>query len=46
MTQRIVVLGGGTGGTMAANRLDRLVDDAEITVVDRDDEHVYQPRMS
>ena len=47
MTLRIVVLGGGTGGTLAANRLRRLygVGEAEITVVDQDDRHVYQPGL-
>jgi sulfide:quinone oxidoreductase len=43
---RIVILGGGTGGTLTANRLQRLYgDDAEIVVVDRDDRHVYQPGL-
>jgi len=47
MTHRIVVLGGGTGGTLTANRLRRLYseDEAEITVVDQDDRHVYQPGL-
>lgn len=46
MSQRIVILGGGTGGTLVANRLRRrLGPDARITVVDRDDEHVYQPGL-
>ena len=46
MTKRIVVLGGGTGGTLAANRLRRaLPDDHLIAVVDRDDFHVYQPGL-
>ncbi len=47
MTARIVVLGGGTGGTIAANRLRRALDErsASITVVDRDDIHVYQPGL-
>ncbi len=47
MTTRIVILGGGTGGTLAANRLRRQhrSDDVEITVVDRDDDHVYQPGL-
>jgi sulfide:quinone oxidoreductase len=42
-----VVLGGGTGGTLIANRLRRLVgrSSAEIVVVDADDEHVYQPGL-
>ena len=44
---RIVILGGGTGGTMVANRLRRRfdADEAEIHVVDRDDRHVYQPGL-
>ena len=39
MSHRIVILGGGTGGTLMANRLRRAydADAAEITVVDRDD---------
>jgi sulfide:quinone oxidoreductase len=46
MTRRIVIIGGGTGGTLAANRLHRLYgDDAHIVVVDRDDLHVYQPGL-
>jgi sulfide:quinone oxidoreductase len=46
-TKQIVVLGGGTGGTMVANRLRRRfdADEAEIHVVDRDDRHVYQPGL-
>jgi sulfide:quinone oxidoreductase len=45
--KQIVILGGGTGGTMTANRLRRRfdADDAEIHVVDRDDRHVYQPGL-
>ncbi len=44
---KIVILGGGTGGTMTANRLRRRFDEdeAEIHVVDRDDSHVYQPGL-
>jgi sulfide:quinone oxidoreductase len=43
---RIVILGGGTGGTLVANRLSRLYgEDASIVVVDRDDRHVYQPGL-
>ncbi len=46
MPHRIVILGGGTGGTLLANRLRRLYGDrAEIVVVDRDDRHVYQPGL-
>jgi NADPH-dependent 2,4-dienoyl-CoA reductase/sulfur reductase-like enzyme len=46
MGHRIVILGVGTGGTLTANRLRRIYGDAaEITVVDRDDRHVYQPGL-
>lgn len=47
MTHRIVILGGGTGGTLTANRLRKRYGTAEasITVVDRDDVHVYQPGL-
>src|SRR3990172_10497627 len=47
MPQRIVILGGGTGGTLMANRLRKLYDagSTEITVVDNDDRHVYQPGL-
>jgi hypothetical protein len=43
--RQLVILGGGTAGTMAANKLRRKLDRAEwaITVVDRDDTHHYQP---
>src|SRR6266545_4700982 len=45
--KRIVILGGGTGGTMTANRLRRRfdADGAEIHVVDLDNRHVYQPGL-
>jgi sulfide:quinone oxidoreductase len=47
MTSRVVILGGGTGGTLAANRLRRRFSDEQmtITVVDQDDRHVYQPGL-
>ncbi|KAE8764962.1 type III sulfide quinone reductase, selenoprotein subtype [Georgenia thermotolerans] len=42
----VVILGGGTAGTMVANKLRRkLGDGARITVVDRDDAHLYQPGL-
>ena len=47
--QRIVILGGGVGGTLTANllvkRLRARIDrgDVEITVVDPTGQHVYQP---
>jgi sulfide:quinone oxidoreductase len=45
--KQIVILGGGTGGTMTANRLRRRfdADEADIHVVDGDDRHVYQPGL-
>ncbi len=45
--KQIVIVGGGTGGTMVANRLRRRydTDDAEIHVIDRDDRHIYQPGL-
>lgn len=45
--RRIVILGGGTGGTLGANRLRKALDphDYEIVVVDQDDRHVYQPGL-
>jgi sulfide:quinone oxidoreductase len=46
MAARVVILGGGTGGTLAANRLyHRFSDEMAITVVDQDDRHVYQPGL-
>jgi sulfide:quinone oxidoreductase len=45
--KQIIVVGGGTGGTLIANRLRRLLDRdaAGIAVIDSDDEHVYQPGL-
>ena len=42
--RRIVILGGGSGGLVAATRLGRsLGGDHEVTLVDRRAEHVYMP---
>jgi sulfide:quinone oxidoreductase len=47
--QRIIILGGGVGGTLVANllvrKLRREIDrgDASVTVVDQTGDHVYQP---
>jgi len=45
--KRLLVLGGGTAGTMVVNKLRRRLDRSqwEITVVDRDDAAVYQPGL-
>ena len=42
---RLVILGGGTGGTVMANLLRQLFEPEAlvITVVDRDNHHLYQP---
>src|SRR6266542_6946525 len=44
MPARIVILGGGVGGTLAVNLLSKdLGRDAAVTVVDPTGMHVYQP---
>ena len=51
MGKRIVVLGGGTAGTMVANRLARRLTDSdpvrklEILLITRSGRHVYQPGL-
>ena len=42
--KKLVILGGGTGGTMMANKLRKdLDDDWSVTVIDKDNIHYYQP---
>ncbi|NQW32023.1 MAG: NAD(P)/FAD-dependent oxidoreductase [Actinomycetales bacterium] len=41
--KKLLVLGGGTAGTMSANRLAHQLKDWKVTVIDRDDNHRYQP---
>ena len=43
--RKILILGGGTGGTMMANKLRKILDREEwdITVVDKHSTHYYQP---
>ena len=43
----LVILGAGTAGTMMAHKLRRALPAAEwqITLVDRDDDHIYQPGL-
>jgi sulfide:quinone oxidoreductase len=45
MPARVLILGGGVGGTLTANLLARKLgkDDVEVTVADLDGRHVYQP---
>ena len=43
--QRIVIVGGGFGGLRAAQRLARLGDAVEITLIDRVNHHVFQPLL-
>ena len=45
--QRLVILGAGTGGTLAANRLRKKYKDERlrIDIVDQDNRHVYQPGL-
>jgi sulfide:quinone oxidoreductase len=40
---RIVIAGSGLGGIAVANRLSAMLDGATITIVDRKEEHNYQP---
>ncbi len=42
-SRQLLILGGGTAGTMVANKIRRRLPDWAITVVDRDDVHDYQP---
>lgn len=43
--KKILILGGGTAGTMMANKLSKELDPSEyeITIVDKDKTHYYQP---
>jgi len=43
--KKLVILGGGTGGTIMANRMRHNLDlsEWEITVIDREQPHYYQP---
>ncbi|MCO4763180.1 MAG: FAD-dependent oxidoreductase [Myxococcales bacterium] len=45
--KRIAILGAGTAGTMMANRLNRTLGPRgwTITVIDRDNQHIYQPGL-
>lgn len=43
----LLILGAGTGGTMVANRMARILNPAQwrIIVVDKDEAHIYQPGL-
>jgi sulfide:quinone oxidoreductase len=44
--KRVLILGAGTGGTAMANRLVRVLPSGwEVMVLDRDDQHIYQPGL-
>ncbi len=45
MTQHILIVGGGVGGTMVANLLARSLrpHEAEITLIASSDRHIYMP---
>lgn len=44
--KHVLILGGGTGGTITANRLRRMLPrSTDITVVDGNDRHLYQPGL-
>lgn len=45
MAARVVVVGGGTGGSIVANLVTRRKRDAEVTMVSRDAGHLYQPGL-
>jgi sulfide:quinone oxidoreductase len=47
MKHQIVILGGGTGGTIVANRLTRYPyrDHMQVTVIDSNNDHLYQPGL-
>ncbi len=44
--KHLVILGAGTAGTLMAHKLDRRLPEGwKITVLDRDDDHLYQPGL-
>ncbi|HEY3375331.1 MAG TPA: FAD/NAD(P)-binding oxidoreductase [Candidatus Aquicultor sp.] len=47
MAKNILILGGGNGGTMIANKLRKHLarDVWNITVIDKDNRHIYQPGL-
>ena len=47
MKRKVIVLGGGTAGIMVVNKLHKRLDSKNwsITIVDKDNEHIYQPGL-
>lgn len=45
--KKVVILGAGCAGSMVANKLRKLltVEEWSITIIDKDDKHVYQPGL-
>ena len=45
--KRLVILGAGTAGTMMSAKMRRVLprDDWSITLIDQDDDHIYQPGL-
>jgi sulfide:quinone oxidoreductase len=45
--KQLLVLGGGTAGTMVVNKLRKKLsrDDWSVTVVDQNNDHLYQPGL-
>ncbi len=45
--KKLVILGAGCAGTMVANKLRKLLnrDEWSITIIDKDDKHIYQPGL-
>lgn len=48
MTKKVLILGGGSAGVMFANRMVKEFsrDEAEVTVIERSQEHIYQPAFT
>ncbi len=42
---KVIILGGGVGGTMTANRLMKLRRDLDVTVIDSHGDHLFQPAL-
>ncbi len=45
-TARIVIVGGGAAGLAAANRLSQGLSGARITIIERREQHTYQPGLT